>query len=224
MRKPLRYGILIALIVLVVAGAAAFVLYRAALHVPVFYAQELAVAPETQEEESDRMLQQATSLHADLHRGGSWQQVFEAKTVNAWLAVDLAQNHPDLLPHGIHDPRVRIAANGITLACRLDRYGMHGVVSLEVSAFVESADVIGLRVHKARLGAIPWSLKRVLDSISDTARQSDIRVQWRQTDGDPVALITLPPVNGGRRHIVHVDTIRLEEGKLIVTGTTDVGK
>jgi hypothetical protein len=224
MRKALRYTLITLLLLLLLAAAVGFAVYRAAQRVPAFYAEELSIAPQAQEKESDLMLQQAASLHADLHRRGRWQQALEAKTINAWLAVDLPKNFPDLLPPSIRDPRVHIAPEGITLACRLDRYGMHGVVSLQVSAFVESDDVIGLRIHKARLGALPWSLNRVLQVISDAARQANVRIQWRQIDGDPVALITLTPANGDRKHVVHIDTIRLEEGQLLVAGTTEPAK
>ena len=115
--------------------------------------------PEAQEKESDLMLQQVTTLHNELQVKGRWRQVFKAQTINGWLAVDLPRNHPTLLPKGMHDPRVHIGPQGITMACQVERGGFHGVVSLQVSAFVESDDVVGLRVHKARLGAIPWSFR-----------------------------------------------------------------
>ena len=101
------------------------------------------------------MLRQALTLHNNLQRRCQWQENIEAKTINAWLAVELPRNHPDLLPSGMRDPRVHIGPEGITLACRVDRGWIHGVVSLQVSAFVESADVIGLRVAHHPLGRGP---------------------------------------------------------------------
>lgn len=224
MRKALRYTIIAVLILLVLAGAAGYGLYRAVQSVPHFYAAEMAIAQQVQENDSDRMLQQATSLHGEFHRRGPWQETIQAKTINAWLAVDLPRNQPDLLPQGVRDPRVRIGPEGMTLACRVDRGWLHGVVSLQINAFVESANVVGLRVHKARLGAVPLSLKPVLDAISDAARQSGVRIQWGQVSGDPVALLTITPANGDRRQIVHVDTIRLEDGQLLLAGTTEISK
>jgi len=224
MWKVVRYTLIAVVILLAVAGIGVFVFYRATQHVPDFYTQELAVAPETQESDSDLMLKQATTLHNELHRRCQWKEVITAKAINAWLAVDLPKNHPELLPPGMHDPRVRIGPEGITTACRLDYRTFHGVISLQVSAFVESANVIGLRVHKARLGAVPWSLDPVLKGISDAARQNNVHIVWRQIDGDPVALLTLTPVNGGHKNVVHIDTISLEEGQLVVAGTTEVAK
>ena len=124
----------------------------------------------------------------------------------------------------MHDPRVHIGPQGITMACQVDRGGFHGVVSLQVSAFVESDDVVGLRVHKARLGAIPWSFRTVLDKITDAAQKSNVDIRWRQADSDPVALIKITSAQGDRKQIIHIDTIRLEEGALVVAGTTEIAR
>jgi hypothetical protein len=219
MRKRRLIGIVV-LIVLSVLAAAILGVYRASQHVPEFYSKEVAIPASSQEEASDHMLKQATELQNALYRKGRWGQVFKAETINGWLAVDLPRNFPHLLPRGVHDPRVHIDSDGITMATQIERAGFHGVVSLEISAFIESDDVVGLQVHKARLGAIPVSLDRVMTGISEAAQRSNVQIRWRQSDGDPVALITIPAV-GNRKQTVHIDTIRLEEGQLVVGGTTE---
>ncbi len=221
MRKRVQYALL-AIAVPGLLAASIYTAYRASQHVPGFYAKELSVAVETQEKDSDLLLQQATALQNDLYRAGPWRQVFKAKTINAWLAVDLPRNQSALLPAGMHDPRVYIGPQGITMACQADRGGLHGVVSLQISAFVEADDVVGLRVHKARLGAIPWSMRGVLDAITDAAQKSNVDIRWRQADGDPVALIKITSSQNRRKQIIHIDTIRLEEGELVVAGTTQI--
>ncbi len=223
MRKRVRFT-LIAVVVLGVLGAAIYAVYRASQQVPEFYGKALSIPVEAQEKESDLLLTQITTLHNELQDKGPWQQVFKARTINGWLAVDLPRNHPTLLPKGMRDPRVHIGPQGITLACQVDRGGFHGVVSLQISAFVESDDVVGLRIHKARLGAIPWSFRIVLDKITDAAQKSSVDLRWRQADGDPVALIKIPSAQGKRKQIIHIGTIRLEEGELVVAGTTEMAK
>ncbi|MGO9115918.1 MAG: hypothetical protein ACLP9L_42470 [Thermoguttaceae bacterium] len=223
MRKRVRFALL-AVATLGLLAAAIYAIYRASQQVPEFYAKELSIPAEAQEKESDRLLQQATVLHNDLHHIGSWRQVFKAQTINGWLAVDLPRNHPTLLSRGMHDPRVDIGPQGITMACQVDRGGFHVVVSLQISAFVESDDIVGLRVHKARLGAIPWSFRTVLDKVTDVAQKSNVDIRWRQADGDPVALIKITSAQGDRKQIIHINTIRLEEGALVVAGTTEIAK
>ncbi len=224
MSKVLRLSLIAFAPLLLLAGGVPFALYRTAQQVPSFYADEMAIAPATQEKDSDRMLEQATTFYSDWQHPCHWQQIFEAKMINAWLAVDLPRNFSNSLPPGISDPRVRIAPDEITLACRLDRFALHGVLSLKVSVLVESADVISVRIHKARLGAIPWSLDPILKAIANVARQSNARVQWRQIDGDPVALITLAAASSGRGSVVHIDSIKLSDGKLEASGATEAAK
>ncbi len=223
MRKRVRFAS-IAIVVLGLVAAAIYGIYRASQQVPAFYADAISIPAEAQEKESDLMLQQVTTLHNELQVKGTWRQVFKAQTINGWLAVDLPRNLPTLLPKGMHDPRVHIAPppQGITMACQVERGILHGVVSLQISAFVESDDVVGLRIHKARLGAIPWSFRSVLDKIADAARKSNVDIRWRQADSDPVALIKIPSARGDRKQIIHIDTIRLEDGALVVAGTTEM--
>ncbi len=64
----------------------------------------------------------------------------------------------------------------------------------------------------------------MLDKITDAAQKSNIDIRWRQADGDPVALIKIPSAGGNRKQIIHVETIRLEEGALVVAGTTEIAK
>jgi hypothetical protein len=221
MRKRTRFA-LFAIAVLGLLAATIYATYHASQHVPEFYAAALSVPVDAQEKQSDVMLKQVTTLHNELQAKGRWQQVFKAATINGWLAVDLPRNHPTLLPAGMHDPRVQISPQGITLACQVDRGGLHGVVSLQVSAFVESNNVVGLQVKKARLGAIPWSFRTVLDTITTAAQRSNVDIRWRQSDSDPVALLNVASVQGDRKQVIHIDTIRLEEGALVVAGTTEI--
>ncbi len=224
MRKRIRFA-LIAVTLLGILAVAIYATYRASQQVPEFYTEAISIPAEAQEEESDIMLQQITTLHNELQGKGSWREVFKAQTINGWLAVDLPRNYPTLLPRGMHDPRVHIGPEGITMACQVNRGGFHGVVSLQISAFVESDesnDVVGLRVHKARLGAIPWSFRTVLDKITDAAQKSNIDIRWRQADSDPVALIKIASAKGNRKQNIRIDSILLEEGAMIVSGTTEI--
>ena len=130
MSKVLRYSLTAVVVLFLLAGGVLFTLYRAAKKVPKFYTDELAAAPATREKDSDRMIEQASTFYSDLQRTCRWQQTFEAKTINAWLAVDLPRNFPDSLPPGISDPRVHIGSEGMTLACALTASACMGLFRL----------------------------------------------------------------------------------------------
>lgn len=210
--------VLIGILVLTVIGLVVF--YRAARHVPKFYQEALAIEPAVQEKASEQMVKAATKLQNNLYHDGGWRAVFTAEQINGWLAVDLQRNFAASLPREFHDPRVSITPEGITLACRAESKGFSSVVSLEVTAYLESPNVIALRVRKARAGAIPWPLDQVLKAISEAARRSELRLEWRQAEGDPVALITLPPIPGKHGREVRIQTLKLEKDSIHVDGTT----
>ena len=197
-----------------------FALYQASQRVPEFYRQALEVDPVRQREASDRMLQEAAALASDLEKEGPWRVVISAEEINGWLAVDLVQNHPDTLPPQLSDPRVAIEPDHLTLACRFRRGRFSGVVSLTIDVYLAEPNVIALRICKARAGVLPVPLKKVLDTISRAVRGTEYKLQWRQADGDPVALISMPPPRDQRDKLIVIDSLKLGDGKVYLAGST----
>jgi hypothetical protein len=77
-----------------------------------------------------------------------------------------------------------------------------------------------MRIRGARAGSVPLPLARILDGIARGAAELDLRLEWLQTDGDPVALIRLPsPQDKDDRQII-IETIELGEGKVYLAGKT----
>ncbi|MGA2033630.1 MAG: hypothetical protein ABSG68_15355 [Thermoguttaceae bacterium] len=194
--------------------------YLALRHEPAFYRRALTGDAAAEKKASEKMLQGVAHLGSNLAKQGQWQAVFSAEEINGWLAVDLPRNHPDALPQGMHDPRVVIEPDGVTLACRMDRGGLSGVVSVKVDLYLQEPNVVALRVRSARLGAIPGPLKPVLDAISAAGRHAGIPVDWRQADGDPVALVSIPPPRDPHGKRVRIDTLRLSPGQIYLSGAT----
>ena len=75
---------------------------------------------------------------------------------------------------------------------------------------------------RARAGALPIPLGQVLDNISRAAQQLNLRLEWRRSQGDPVALVTLPQQHGLGKAPWQVEALELRDGELFVSGT--VGK
>jgi hypothetical protein len=217
----------IRLTLLILAGLAATVvvlllgLYAAARHEPAFYREALEIEPAVLEKASTRMIQQSTALVSAVKREGHWEALFTAEQINGWLAVDLVKNHPRALPSALHDPRVAIDPKQITIACRAERDGASSVLSLTVEPYVPKPNVVALRIVKARAGLLPVPLDRVLKGLSQAAHDMKLQLQWLQADGDPVAMISLPQAND---RPVHVESLRLGDGEIYVSGTTQEAK
>jgi hypothetical protein len=201
--------------------AGAYLLYRASQDVPEFYEKALQADPQRQREASDEMVQRAAALASDVNKQGDWQTVFTAEQINGWLAVDMVENHPDLLPSSLSDPRVAIEPEQLLVACRLERGKWKGVVSLSVDVYLAKPNVLALRIRKARAGLLPIPLKTITDEITERAEKLDLGLRWRQAEGDPVAEIPIPPPRDADDRAVRVETVRLGEGRLYLAGSTE---
>ena len=221
MRKWLLITAFVALAVLLVLGVGGYVLYRASQQVPEFYREALQAAPKAREEASDEMVQQVTALVSDTQKDGQWEAVFTAEQINGWLAVDMMQNHPDLLPSSVEDPRVTIEPDKIRIACHVDQGNWTGVVSVAVDVYLAEANVVAVRIREARAGSLPLPLQGILDQISKKAAQTDLQIRWRQAEGDPVLEVTVPPPRDKNDKRVRIERLQLGEGKVYVSGSTE---
>ncbi|MGD0384108.1 MAG: hypothetical protein ABSA77_11340 [Thermoguttaceae bacterium] len=188
---------------------------------PKFYREALAVASEAREEGSDQMLQRMAALVSDVRKPGKWQGRFTAEQINGWLAVDFVKNHHGALPPLFHDPRVSIDSEGIVLACRYEGWIVSTVLTLTVEPYVPEENLLALRIVRVRAGLVPMPLKKVLDGITDAARRSEWRLEWRQSGGDPVALLSTPPGDNAGDLAVKIETIRLGKGDIFLSGSNE---
>lgn len=205
-------------LLLLAVGLSGF--YVAVQRAPEFYQEALEADPVEQKKASDAMLQQATALASDVKAEGAWQGLFTEAQINGWLAVDLVENHPALLPRGVTDPRVDITPEQLTVACRVRRGQIDSIVSLVVDAYLVETNVMALRVRRARAGLLPLPLPRILEEIADNARRLDLAVRWQDVDGDPVALLSLHPPRDENDNRVVIEAIHLGDGEIYLAGRT----
>ena len=159
-----------------------------------------------------------------MRKPGKWHTHFTAEQINGWLAVDFVKNHLAALPPLFHNPRVSIDSDGIVLACRYEGGIVSTVLTLTVEPYVPEENVLALRIVRVRAGLVPMPLEKVLDGISDAARRSEWRIEWRQSGGDPVALLSAPPPDNAGDLAVKIETVRLGKGDIFVSGSTERNK
>lgn len=218
MSRKLRRLLLIVSGLAVLAILVLLGLYLAMRYEPAFYREAIEIEPPVLEKASDDMLRRTTALASAVKKTGRWEALFTAEQINGWLAVDLVKNHHDALPPTLRDPRVTIDEKQITFACRFEQGIIDSVLSLTVEPSVPEPNVIALRIVKARAGLLPIPLAQVLDRITEAARGMQCRLVWRNTGGDPVAMLSFPEADDDRP--VCIEAIRLGEGEIYVAGTT----
>jgi hypothetical protein len=194
-------------------------IYLALRHEPSFYRKALTIDRKVLEKGSDRMLQNFAALQSALSKRGHWKIRFTAEEINGWLAVDLMKNHPGALPEGLSDPRVAITPRQIAAACQYDG-SVKAVLNLAVKPYLAEPNVVALRVNHARAGMVPLPLNKVLDAVSLAAGNLRLKVEWRNTGSDPVAMLSLPDDDDGKL-TVRIESIQLAEGEFTVAGTTE---
>jgi hypothetical protein len=203
-------------------------LYLALRHEPAFYRETMATSRAALEKGSQRMLLKAAALGSVSTRSGPWEIRITAEEINGWLAVDLPKNHPTALPPTLRDPRVAIRPDEMTVACRYQQNGVDSVLSLTLQPYVgqvanrshsDDSNVAAVRIISIRAGVLPLPLNRVLQGLSQAARDMRFDLQWRNSGGDPVAIISLPTDNNGQ--VVRIETLRLSAGEIYLAGRTE---
>jgi len=215
--------IIVALFLLAaLTGGAAFMLYSASRHEPQFYQQALRIEPQLQREAGDELEQSVLELHNAARDEGHWEAIFTESQINGWLAADLPEKFPHMLPAGSDQPRVSIDPQRIKIACRYQHGKVNTVISFDLSVdLTTEPNTLAVRVSKVRAGALPVPLKRFLAPITKAGADSDIALRWSQTDGDPVALVTVPHQHEDYSHReIYLETIEMRDGEIALAGRT----
>jgi hypothetical protein len=216
--RIIRVALILVGVLIVLAALGLLGIRYASRYEPAFYQEALNLDRDTLEKGSDRMIHQATALANAVRKPGHWKFLFTAEQINGWMAVDMAKNHPRALPSNLHDPRVAIDAQQITIACRLEQPGVNSVLSLTIEPYVPEPNTIALRIVKARAGLLPMPLSKICDGLSNAANGSTVQLQWKLADGDPVAMLSFPQTDGSRS--VEIESLQLANGEILITGTT----
>jgi hypothetical protein len=162
----------------------------------------------------------ATALLNQARRPGRWNGLFTTAQINGWLAVDLANHQRQLLAEGIGDPRVAIDGDRVRIGFHWRRGGMETVGSVELGVSLIEPNVVACRLYAARAGCLPLPQGGVIKRISQLASRAEIPLYWSQTDGDPVAIVTLPPGDPGDDRQIWLERLEMHDGQIQVTGRT----
>jgi hypothetical protein len=220
MTKKLRIGLFLVL-GLVALGTAFFLgTYRAYRYVPDFYEQALTKKPESQREASQELSSRVTMLYSDTQQTGDWKALFTQEQINGWLAVDLVEKHGELLPPTIHDPRVEITPETLTLALRIEDESINAVFSLTVEIYLAESNVVAFRLRKARAGALPVPMGEVLTHLKTAAEHLNLPLRWTQVEDDPVALLTIEPQKDADDNVLYLDALELHDQEIFFSGRT----
>lgn len=191
-RERWRQVAVAALVVTALASLAVVVLRAALNRVPGFYAAALTLPAVEQTAAGEELERNIVAIHNEVRDRHRWSAVFTEAQVNGWLATDLPEKFPHILPPDLHDPRVAFTPNQLQIACQYDRPSGTRVVSLALEVQLgEEPNTLAVRIRGARAGWVPLPLRPLLDRITEAVQLNELPIRWVQSAGDPVALITI---------------------------------
>jgi len=188
-----------------------------------FYRDALALPKEMLVEKNRDFLNRTSKFSNDLRKPGRWTLLLTDEQLNGWLAVDLAENHPNALPPEVRDPRVKITAGSASGGVTVERNPFPVAASLDVSVRLVDPQTIAVRIMGARLGTLPWTLDRVVVQLTKAAQDQGWEVRQSMIDTDPVLTLTLPERFNTDKGRVTLEALEFREGELYLAGRTEIG-
>lgn len=222
MRKVFRWAFVSLALLIALCVAATWMLYHAARREPKFYKEAMQIEVHRQVEVGDQFEHEVLELRNDARQVGEWQAVFTAQQINAWLAIDLPEKFPEVLPAGVEDPRVAIEDEVIRVAARYTKDSFESVISFALDVrLTEEPNHLAIRIHDVRAGALPVPLTAWLEKLQERSRDTKLNVQWSQSDGDPVAIVEVPSYDPDKPdQMLLLESVAVEQGSLRFAGRT----
>ena len=176
-----------------------------------------------------RMMSETSSFAAALDRPGEWGAAFSEEEVNAWLAIDLPRLAPGLLPSGLESPTIRFLPRRVAASAKVGWGPCSGRFWTVLTVILRSDNLLELSVDQAGLGAVPFPAGVVLDAVARRASAAGIGTETRVVEGKPFLFLLLsgktkPGRAAGSGPEYHLEGLRVNEGELVLAGTTRLPK
>jgi hypothetical protein len=189
---------------------------------PAFYRPLLVsrVGPAEVETLVRRAVTKASAAHAALSRAGPWDMALSAEEVNAWLAVDLPRNHPQLLPRRVTQPRLAFEPGRVRVAARVGYGPLSAVVSGQLAVVLHAPNQLTMTVEEARLGAVPLPTAVLLRELGRRLARLGLVTEIRPRDGGLKLEVYMPSTHDAGATSTWLESLAVGAGELLVAGQT----
>jgi len=229
--RRLRRFFLVVSLLLVVAVATVGLLVIPA---PAFHRERLppggplagrpaSVAAAAAEQDARRLVTAVSGLHADIMRVGPWEALFTERQINAWLAVDLPRNHPELLAGGATGPRVEFLPGRVRAAVRLGRAPLAASIWIEAEVRLREVNQLGISLRAAGLGRLPLPRGPLLQELARRLDRIGLVTEIRRLDDQRLLLVYIPSTHEAGGLSQWLRRLGITAGELVITGETRRG-
>jgi hypothetical protein len=222
-RKWRRRVVVMLLVLLVVVAGGLYSTYQATQQAPDFYTSivEKPVAASSGPPVRAVAEKQIDEAKSAARKKESWRFEFTQDQINEFLARDLPEQFPGVLPASFKDPRIKIENGKMLLGCQYDSERFKAVIWVESEAVVgQDGKSIKLIPKSAGAGMLPMPVSRLFERLNTLNTQT--RGIELAIEGEPPDAIVIRPQPGTippEHEDYYIDAIRLEEAKLSLEGS-----
>lgn len=219
-----RRRLLVALLVmLVVVGGGLYSTYQATQQAPEFYEAIVAKpltpsnAPPVREVAKEQIHQAEVAAKAKKN----WRFEFTQDQINEFLANDLPERAPHLLPAHLKDPRIKIEEGKALLGCQYDSERFKAVLWVETEAQVsEDGKSVRLIPKSAGAGMLPMPISRLFERLKGlNAKTGALSIELSEETPQSVIIKLREAALPKEQANYHIDSIKLEPEKLSLEGS-----
>lgn len=189
---------------------------------PAFYRDAPCPSEWDARERSAQLLTRMQDLKNDIRSKPEWGDTFTAEDLNCFFLENMSQAGGlcSILPKGCHSPRVAIEGDRLKIGFRYRNGFWSSVVWIELKVWLvaNEMNLIAVEICDLRAGGLPVGSQSVLDSITESARDSNIDVTWYRNRGNPVGLFRL--YADQPRPAAQVRTLEVKDGCIVVAGVS----
>lgn len=213
MPRPNRRLLLGALAVLAVM----FVGLAIVFHVPQFYRETLPVAGSVTEQSTAAagFLRKTVQIANRIDQGDAWSEAISQDEANSWFANDLPIKHPEWLPGGVGDVRLRFHDGAIQLGFSASYGPLRVVCSGCLRPKLTGENEFAVEVQDFRLGAIPLPAESILAPLIERLEAMGWNATWGEFNGRDVCMLRLPEDSDRQRVL---ETLLVDDGVLRIAG------
>lgn len=167
------------------------------------------------------LLTRVQELKNEIRSQSEWGETFSAEDLNCFFVENMGKKGglASLLPAGVHSPRVAIDGDRLKIGFKYGEGFWSTVVWVELKVWLvkDEPNLVALEVCDLRTGSLPIGSQSILDSITDSARDWNIEVNWYRNGPNPVGLFRFF-ANQGNQPSSQILTLKVDDGKIVVAG------
>lgn len=221
MARKKTFIVVFCLVVVLIAAVTGAV-YNATQQVPDFYTAALEFEPAEASETGEILEEQVFAFSNQVKKPRRWSLRLTDRQINGWLASDLKEKFPGLLPETIEEPRVAVQGKTLLVGCKYKGQSLNSILAVSLDCFLVEGqpNVVGIQLHNVTAGSLPIPIGKLVDEINTFAEKANLPLRWQQRDGDPVALITVPSEGPEIEGVIRIDALELKDGEILLSGET----